>query len=147
VHVIPCVRVVECQRTENGMSLLLKVTTPSLGSIRFRFTASDYQGEPDYEDTGQRSRTIKSLLLDTLAPTRADADLDVNLWKEMSPSAVVELISSEESVSTMYIEWMTFALVSHGFSCFVDYRTWRQRGRNARRSQKLATQLHTKQWN
>ncbi|GKY93537.1 hypothetical protein MPSEU_000321100 [Mayamaea pseudoterrestris] len=99
IHVIPCVRVVKCCSLAAGaVSLLLTVDNPNLESLRFRFVSSDYQGEPAWENSEQTSKSMEHLLLHSMASTGVDAELDVDVLKDMKPSTTVELLSGEDSI-------------------------------------------------
>ena len=103
MHDIPSIKVVSCTKTENNVSMLLKVNNPNLDSLRFRFAPSSYQGETDWENTQQLSQSLHSVLVDSLTQTRVDANISLNVLKDMAPSATVELSSSEDSVGATSI--------------------------------------------
>lgn len=99
MHTIPSVRVVKGAYADGGVSLLLKVNNPNSGSLRLRLAASDYRGEPDFEDAEQLSPSLKSLLIDVMTQAHVDATLDLNVLQSLPPSPTVVLVSREDSVS------------------------------------------------
>jgi len=125
VHVIPNVSVVKATTIADGnekkrVVALLKVTNPTLGSIRLRLAPSSYRGEPYWDDGGDavdsnattedadapapRNPILTDLLVDTWTQTRVDAKLverKVSNAEDVKPTDTVELLSAEDSIIEM----------------------------------------------
>lgn len=97
---MPNVTVVQKVKTENGLSLLLKVTNPTLGSVRLRFAPSSYPGEPDFDNDSQTTTHLADLLVDTLSQKRVSANV-THLLNDFEPTNTVELLSAEDSIIEM----------------------------------------------
>lgn len=111
IHVIPRVRVVRHYHTrveEEGYSacsklaFLLKVSNPTLGTVRLRFTESAYEGEFDYWNDGVKNAgattSYTGLLVDTLTHTVVRAKLKPALASTLGTTETVELLSGEDSI-------------------------------------------------
>jgi hypothetical protein len=84
---------------------LLKVSNPTLGSVRLRFSKSAYGGEKEYwNDTAGQSSTNGSttlfagLLADTLVQRFVQAELKPALMDGLQTTETVELLSAEDSI-------------------------------------------------
>jgi hypothetical protein len=84
---------------------LLKVSNPTLGSVRLRFSKSAYGGEKEYwNDTAGQSSTNGSttlfagLLVDTLEQRFVQAELKPALMNGLETTETVELLSAEDSI-------------------------------------------------
>jgi hypothetical protein len=104
VHVIPRVRVVKhATLAENDKRVfLLKVTNPTLGTIRLRFSPSTYQGEQltdTTEDTAGQKTTpfLSDLLIDTFSDEHSHVEIRCNAYESLKPTQEVELLSAEDS--------------------------------------------------
>jgi len=107
VHVIPHVTVVKSGdvevNNESHRALLLKVTNPTLGSIRLRLAASSYRGETSWDDDAE-SVQLPELLVDTWSQTIVDAVLAPDLSEGLEPTATAELLSAEDSIIEMGVK-------------------------------------------
>ena len=143
IHVIPSVTVVRCvtttwddsagaaatcphpsaegvvgesvaPRSRRRVVVLLKVTNPTLGSLRLRFAASPYVGEPDWDafngdgivpsadsDPNQFTDSLPGLLVHTFTQTHWDVEYDSGVLRDLPTSETVELHSSEDSIIEM----------------------------------------------
>jgi hypothetical protein len=103
VHVIPRVRVVKhATLAENDKRVfLLKVTNPTLGTIRLRFSPSTYQGEQltDAPETAGQKTTpfLSNLLVDTFSDEHSHVEIKCNAYESLEPTQEVELLSAEDS--------------------------------------------------
>jgi hypothetical protein len=102
VHVIPRVRAVKHAALENGKRVfLLKVTNPTLGTIRLRFSPSSYQGELDPESDQKKKTTttplLSQVLVDTFTDEHVDVEIKCNAFESLAPTQEVELLSAEDS--------------------------------------------------
>jgi hypothetical protein len=106
VHVIPRVKVVKhAALVENGKRVfLLKVTNPTLGTIRLRFSPSTYQGEQLTEmetattaASQQTTPFLSDLLVDTFADEHSHVEINCNAFASLEPTQEVELLSAEDS--------------------------------------------------
>jgi hypothetical protein len=103
VHVIPRVKVVKhAALVENGKRVfLLKVTNPTLGTIRLRFSPSTYQGEQLTEtsaaDQEKASPLLSDLLVDTFTDEHSHVEINCNAFASLEPTQEVELLSAEDS--------------------------------------------------
>jgi hypothetical protein len=103
VHVIPRVRVVKhAALVENRkQAFLLKVTNPTLGTIRLRFSPSTYQGEQltDTSAADQQKTTLilSDLLVDTFTDEHSHVEINCNAFASLEPTQEVELLSAEDS--------------------------------------------------
>jgi hypothetical protein len=103
VHVIPRVRVVKhAALVENGKRVfLLKVTNPTLGTIRLRFSPSTYQGEQLTEITDsadqKTSPFLSDLLVDTFTDEHSHVEINCSAFASLEPTQEVELLSAEDS--------------------------------------------------
>jgi hypothetical protein len=103
VHVIPRVKVVKnAALVENDKQVfLLKVTNPTLGTIRLRFSPSTYQGEQLTESTTTADQKTTPLLTDLLVDTFTDehshVEINCNAFASLEPTQEVELLSAEDS--------------------------------------------------
>jgi hypothetical protein len=84
---------------------LLKVSNPTLGSVRLRFSKSAYGGEKEYwNDSAGQSTTNGSttlfagLLVDTLEQQFVQAELKPALMNGLETTETVELSSAEDSI-------------------------------------------------
>jgi hypothetical protein len=113
IHVIPRVRVVQrYQSTVNNEGtlgsmqvFLLKVSNPTLGSVRLRFSKSAFGGEKEYwNDSAGESSTngtatlFAGLLVDTLEQRFIQAKLKPSLMNDLETTGTVELLSAEDSI-------------------------------------------------
>lgn len=111
IHVIPRVRVVQshafCFRAQDSapewtrVVFLLKVSNPTLGNVRLRFSESSYSGEVDYWNNGEKSSDspfFSRLLVDSLSRTIVHAAFRPNLVDSMARSETVDLLSAEDSI-------------------------------------------------
>jgi hypothetical protein len=107
VHVVPRVRVTGQAAVGNTRFLLLKVSNPTLGSVRLRFAASSYRGEvncwsdcddDDDDDAAGTINLLQGLLVDTLSQEHLDVELNTSLLSSMESTDKVELLSSEDSI-------------------------------------------------
>lgn len=109
MHVIPRVRVVKhAALVDNGKHVfLLKVTNPTLGTIRLRFSPSTYQGEQlTPTDTRRETTTtadqkttpfLSDLLVDTFTDEHSHVEINCNAFASLEPTQEVELLSAEDS--------------------------------------------------
>jgi len=99
VQVIPKVTIVRHVDSDsnNARSLLLKVSNPTLGTVKLRFSGSDYQGEPTWEDRAVKSKDLTHILVDSLHRTHLDIMLNVGATAAISPSEVVTLDSVDDT--------------------------------------------------
>jgi dynactin 4 len=108
--VLPRVRVMQHARVRPASSthtyrvFLLQVTNPTLGNIRLRFCASDYEGEVCWDteneasqDSSSRTAQMDHLLVDTFLPKYIHAELDRSVMQGLVPTETVELQSAEDS--------------------------------------------------
>ena len=96
VLVLPNIRVVKAFSNETISAALLKVTNPTIGSIRLRFTASLYKGEKSNSTPDELIDTLDDLLLDPVTRERGCVYL-LPLLQGMRDSETVELSSTEDS--------------------------------------------------
>jgi hypothetical protein len=105
VHVIPRVRVVKQAALveKDKRVFLLKVTNPTLGTIRLRFSPSTYQGEQLTTDTTTETADKKTtpflsdLLVDTFTDEHSHVEFNCNAFESLEPTQEVELLSAEDS--------------------------------------------------
>jgi hypothetical protein len=104
VHVIPRVKVVKHAALveNNKRAFLLKVTNPTLGTIRLRFSPSTYQGEQLAEtttDSADQKTTpfLSDLLVDTFTDEHSHVKINCNAFASLEPTQEVELLSAEDS--------------------------------------------------
>jgi len=93
---MPRVRVMNVDVSSERSIFLLKVTNPTLGPIRLRFAASNYEGEPSW-DSKKPNASLKQVLVDELKQTFMDVDLNTNTLRDLATTETVELLSSEDS--------------------------------------------------
>jgi hypothetical protein len=86
---------------------LIKVSNPTLGTVRLRFTASSYCGETPLfsndDDDNMTTTNLPDLVVDTSSrslnkPTIVNAILQTNVLHEMPTTETVELLSAEDSI-------------------------------------------------
>jgi hypothetical protein len=98
---------------------LLRVTNPTLGSLRLRFAPSPYKGELDWDsalvdpivrdhddpdestDPNRFTDVLPGLLLDTFTQTIRDVEYDSGVLSGLAASETVELHSAEDSIIEM----------------------------------------------
>jgi hypothetical protein len=102
VHVIPRVKVVKhaALAETDKQAFLLKVTNPTLGTIRLRFSPSTYQGEQLTETTAADENTtpfLSDLLVDTFTDEHSHVEINCNAFASLEPTQEVELLSAEDS--------------------------------------------------
>jgi hypothetical protein len=103
VHVIPRVRVVKhAALVDNDKRVfLLKVTNPTLGTIRLRFSPSTYRGEQltltDTTDQKTTTPFLSDLLVDTFTDEHSHVEINCNAFESLEPTQEVELLSAEDS--------------------------------------------------
>lgn len=95
-------RVLKYVKTDISIIFLLKVVNPTLGTMRLRFSSSQYRGEPSWDDSSQPNESLDALLTDTVTQTR----WNVQLWPwalegALNTTEVVELLSAEDSIIEM----------------------------------------------
>lgn len=99
MHVIPRVQpvrhVVVQQNDDSKHIFLLRVTNPTLGTIRLRFATSTYPGEVDRE-TNAVTEKLSDLLVDTFTGQHVNAQLERDVLK-LAATEHVELLSAEDS--------------------------------------------------
>jgi dynactin-4 len=97
IHVLPRLRVVKHQQTASGdvHSFLLKVTNPTLGLIRMRFSPSQYDGEAG--DSGKET-VLKHVLLDSLELVFANISVDFAIASTIDATEMIELESMEDAL-------------------------------------------------
>lgn len=95
---IPHVAIAKHVPVAGGHAVLLKVTNPTLGSLRLRFAASSYKGETDWEDPTRTSTLLPNLLVDTIHQTFVNAQLDVEHLSSVVPTESVNVLSAEDSI-------------------------------------------------
>jgi hypothetical protein len=101
-------------RSRRRIAVLLKVTNPTLGSLRLRFAASPYVGEPDWDSVGvdgavpiagtdpnQFTDSLPGLLVHTFTQAHWDVEYDSGVLRDLPASETVELHSSEDSIIEM----------------------------------------------
>jgi hypothetical protein len=69
IHAIPRVQIVTRLKQQQSLVFLIQVAIPTLGTVRLRFTASNYQGEPRWNDDDADTQTttyLPDLLVNTL---------------------------------------------------------------------------------
>jgi hypothetical protein len=101
-------------RSRRRIVVLLKVTNPTLGSLRLRFAASPYVGEPDWDsvdgdgaapsadaDPNQFTDSLPGLMVHTFTQTHWDVEYDSGVLRDLPASETVELHSSEDSIIEM----------------------------------------------
>jgi hypothetical protein len=101
-------------RSRRRIVVLLKVTNPTLGSLRLRFAASPYVGETDWDsfsgngivpnadsDPNQFTDSMPGLLVHTFTQTHWDVEYDSGVLRDLPTSETVELHSSEDSIIEM----------------------------------------------
>ena len=87
----------------NQRVFLLKVSNPTLGTVRLRLVKSNYLGEIDHWDEFSTSHELKStatmagVLVDTLQQTLLDVALISGL-DVVSSTDTMELLSAEDSI-------------------------------------------------
>ena len=102
------------------MVLLLRVNNPNLGPLRFRFTASNYKGEPDWEESAQVSTHIAKVLVNSSTDAHFDIEVENGLLSDMEPTSEIELLSSEDSVSASTLCGWRFEILHCHPNCQLD---------------------------
>lgn len=82
---------------ESKHAFLLKVSNPTLGTIRLRFASSDYSGEPVWDDSSSTTSLLQNILLNPFTDSRVDAKLLPELVAGMEPTDFCQLDASEDS--------------------------------------------------
>ena len=105
IHIIPRIQVIHhnppCPENSNRRVFLLKVSNPTLGTVRLRLVKSTYCGEIDHWDEFSTSSepkptaTMAEVLVDSLQQTFMDVLLS-NL--DSNSTDTVELLSAEDSI-------------------------------------------------
>jgi hypothetical protein len=99
VHSMPQVRVAQTKELDGGHVLLLKISNPTIGDVRLRFTASSYQGEPDFDNAEHKTSTrLANIIVDPLTQEHVSADLHTEQLKDLQPTPTIVLHSDEESI-------------------------------------------------
>jgi hypothetical protein len=101
---------------------LLRVSNPTLGSLRFRFASSSYRGELDwdavvthdpavvvmegeadhnYNDGRRYTDALPGLLVHTFTQTHWDVEYDSGVLRDLAESETIELHSAEDSIIEM----------------------------------------------
>lgn len=94
---MPRIGVVKHDTKGNYRVLLIKVTNPTLGPVRLRFTSSSYKGEMDWYDYTKKNPIIPDLVVDDLFQVYMNLELQSGLTAEMKQTESVELLSAEDS--------------------------------------------------
>jgi hypothetical protein len=82
---------------ETKHAFLLKVTNPTLGSIRMRLAASDYAGEPVWDEPVILSSHLQNLLVDPFTDQHINAQVMLQAVQSLDPTEICELQPAEDS--------------------------------------------------
>jgi hypothetical protein len=106
IHVIPRIQVIQhdppCSENSNRRVFLLKVSNPTLGTVRLRLAKSNYCGEIDHWDEFSTSPelkptvTLSGVLVESLQQTFMNVVILANV--EINSTDTVELLSAEDSI-------------------------------------------------
>jgi hypothetical protein len=104
IHVIP--------RVKMTLVFLIKVANPTLGTVRLRFTASNCQGEPKWNDNNnddtQTTTDLPDLLVDTIHQRFVDATFKPRVLQHLCTTETVELLLAEDSIIELGVKaWDT----------------------------------------
>ncbi|KAL7567639.1 hypothetical protein ACA910_000232 [Epithemia clementina (nom. ined.)] len=97
IHVMPRIGVLKHETKEDYRVFLIKVTNPTLGPVRLRFTSSSYQGETDWDDPTKKNPVIDDLIVDDLFQVHMNLELKQVLTAQMKQTESIELFSAEDS--------------------------------------------------
>ena len=82
---------------ETKHAFLLKVANPTLGSIRMRLAASDYAGEPVWDEPESVSCHLQNLLVDPFTDQHINAQIMPHALRSLDPTEICELQAAEDS--------------------------------------------------
>lgn len=95
---MPRVRIVNYDINPQRSAFLLKCTNPTLGRIRMRFVASNYQGEYSWDMKSEKRETsMNQVLVDEWKQEYLDLELNTTLLRDLATTETVELLSAEDS--------------------------------------------------
>ena len=97
IQVLPRVRTTIHASDGTRHAFLLKVSNPTLGTIRLRLSSSTYTGEPMWDDDEERNPNLENLLVDPLNQLSVNAKLLSNIGDTIQATDVCELEPSEDS--------------------------------------------------
>lgn len=97
VQVLPRVNVSKYDSDETKHVFLLKVSNPTLGTIRMRLDSSEYSGEPLWGDFTRTTPLLQKVLVDPFTGEQVDAELDAGVVKDLAPTEICELEPAEDS--------------------------------------------------
>eukprot|EP00934_Nitzschia_sp_Nitz4_P006064 Nitzschia sp. Nitz4//scaffold3_size479765//365768//367408//NITZ4_000152-RA/size479765-processed-gene-1.255-mRNA-1//1//CDS//3329550914//6054//frame0 len=97
IQVLPRVRVSTHASDDTKHVFLLKVVNPTLGTIRLRFAASEYKGEPQWDDISANTPLLQDLTVDPFLDQTTNAKLLPKLSQNLDPTEVFVLEPAEDS--------------------------------------------------
>jgi hypothetical protein len=97
IEVLPRVRVSIHASDESRHAFLLKISNPTLGTIRLRLAASDYSGEPVWNDQTVTTPSLENILVDPLTQVSVNAILDPKVAMDLKPTESCQLDPAEDS--------------------------------------------------
>lgn len=98
IQVVPHIRVIKSVKVDSRSCLLLKVTNPTLSSVRLRFAASSYVGEIDWDNANAKTLILPDLLVDSLTQKKVTAEVRPDILNDFQSTSFVELLPAEDSV-------------------------------------------------
>lgn len=97
IEVLPRLRVSIHASDESRHAFLLKVSNPTLGIIRLRLAASDYVGEPLWNDKAVLTPFLDNVLVDPLTQVSVSAQVDPKAAMNLEPTESCLLDPAEDS--------------------------------------------------
>lgn len=78
-------------------AFLLKVSNPTLGTVRLKLAVSSYQGETEWDDPATTSSMLEQVMVDPLTQQIVDAQLDTSVSGVHQETEPCELEAAEDS--------------------------------------------------
>lgn len=97
MQVLPRISVSKHAPDGTKHAFLLKVSNPTLGTIRMRLASSEYLGEPVWGDQSSSTALLQKILVDPFTDEYLNAELDSNEVKDLEPTEVCTLEPAEDS--------------------------------------------------
>eukprot|EP00980_Cylindrotheca_fusiformis_P028103 scaffold22580_cov210-Cylindrotheca_fusiformis.AAC.10 len=98
IQMVPRVRASIHASDGTRHAFLLKVSNPTLGTIRFRLAGSEYSGEPVWDgDDSERTPFLEKILVDPLNQQIVNAKLVESVGSSIQPSEICALEAGEDT--------------------------------------------------
>ncbi|VEU43001.1 unnamed protein product [Pseudo-nitzschia multistriata] len=97
VEVLPRVRVSAAATDGSRHAFLIKVSNPTLGTVRLRLAPSPYAGERHWDNNEVTTKRLENIIVDPFKRISLDAVLDVEVANKIEATDMCELEPVEDS--------------------------------------------------